>query len=128
MRGVSVSLCLGLIFQLSETVRSIFHDLPVLLSAPSGGILSEGDKRDSEGRAICQERDNPPKSARKKLSSGGGRGRGPNSAPEPASRTRPRRIHILRLLNDAWPLSAGEGGCFAGVGPFVAWEQKRRIR
>jgi len=55
MRGMPVSLCLSLIFQLSETVRSIFQDLPVSLSAPSGGILSEGDKRDSEGRAICQE-------------------------------------------------------------------------
>jgi len=72
----------------------------------SGGILSEGDKRDSKG-------DMPrPFSSHQQTDERGRLGRG-YFAPEPASRTRPRRILYLsahRLTNPR--------DCFAALADF----------
>jgi hypothetical protein len=93
----------------------IFRSSRGCQSHPSG-ILSEGDKRDSKSHTP----ESPPPCSSGNINKGEVRGRGRGYfAPEPATRTRPRRIYLRQL-----PL-----GCMAGrVFPTMEWRCATLVR
>lgn len=75
-------------------------------AVPSSGILSEGDKRDSKGDMPEPPHGSPPLQFSGTEEGTACRG---DFAPEPASRTRPRRIHRGAITDWDGPTPRGVG-------------------
>jgi len=77
---------------------TIRNSLPAFswLPIPLSGILSEGDKRDSKSRMPESTPSCPRATSTRGRCEGRGRG---YFAPEPATRTRPRRIYLRQLAH-----------------------------